>query len=179
MLTATTTPCSVTARGPVTLADLAWWTKLPTRPLRAALAEVADGGTLDEVEVAGTPAWVGAGSLDRLGEPVGRAGAVLLLPGFDELVLGYADRSATLDAADAERIVPGGNGVFRSTVVQRGRVVGVWSRTRRARGMEIDVEPLVPAVPDALVRGITADARRYASFLGTPLLEVRIGTLAG
>ena len=33
--------------------------------------------------------------------------AVLLLPGFDELVLGYADRTCAVPAEFADRIVPG------------------------------------------------------------------------
>ncbi|HEX2809771.1 MAG TPA: hypothetical protein VHN80_26710 [Kineosporiaceae bacterium] len=45
---------------------------------------------------------------------------MFLPPGFDELVLGYADRSATLPTEFAERIVLGGNGVFQPTVVDDG-----------------------------------------------------------
>src|SRR5665647_1390124 len=41
---------------------------------------------------------------------------VLLLPGFDEIILGYGDRSMTLAPEHADRIVPGGNGVFLSLI---------------------------------------------------------------
>ena len=43
--------------------------------------------------------------------------ATYLLPGFDEYLLGYSDRSAALDPAYAQRICPGGNGVFNPTIV--------------------------------------------------------------
>jgi hypothetical protein len=56
-------------------------------------------------------------------------------------VLGYKDRSAQLDPAFADRIVPGGNGMFRPTVVSRGRVLGTWARSGRSR------EPPVAASP--------------------------------
>jgi hypothetical protein len=69
------------------------------------------------------------------------AGAVFLLPGFDELVLGYADRSCTVPPAYAERIVPGGNGMFRPTVLSDGRVVGTWRRTGSGTRREITAEP--------------------------------------
>jgi len=49
---------------------------------------------------------------------------VLLLPGFDEFLLGSRDRSAQLDPAYADRIVPGGNGMVRPTIVSAGSVVG-------------------------------------------------------
>ena len=48
-----------------------------------------------------------------------RARDVFLLPGFDKFVLGYQDRRAALPAEFADRIVPGGNGMFRPTVVSR------------------------------------------------------------
>jgi hypothetical protein len=60
-----------------------------------------------------------------------RAKGVLLLPGFDEFILGYGDRRAQLEPEFADRIVPGGNGVFRHTVVSAGRVVGTWRRHRQ------------------------------------------------
>lgn len=159
------------ARGPVTLADAAWWTKLPTRPLRVALAELSGPeGPLVEVDVAGAQAWLDARLLDG---SASRGPGVLLLPGFDELLLGYADRSATLAPERADRVTPGGNGVFRAMVVQRGRVVGVWSRTQRARGVQVDAELWVPATA-ALKHGVETEARRYAGFLGTPLDAVTV-----
>jgi hypothetical protein len=61
-----------------------------------------------------------------------------LLPGFDEFVLGYVDRRAALPAEFADRIVPGGNGVFRPPVISDGHIVGTWTHTgrgtRRDRG---------------------------------------------
>ncbi len=41
--------------------------------------------------------------------------AAFALPGFDEFILGYKDRSAVLDAAHADQVCPGGNGMFVST----------------------------------------------------------------
>ncbi|MEE3917705.1 hypothetical protein V2I01_00080 [Micromonospora sp. BRA006-A] len=43
------------------------------------------------------------------------------MPGFDEYLLGFKDRSLMLDPAHAAAVVPGNNGVFRSTVVRGGR----------------------------------------------------------
>jgi hypothetical protein len=80
---------------------------------------------------------------------------VLLLPGFDELVLGYADRACTVPPEFADRIVPGNNGMFRATVVHRGRVVAVWRRAGRGAAQTIAVEPftaLPPGVDGAVQR---------------------------
>lgn len=112
----------VRARGPVTDDDLAWWTKLPKTLLRRAAARIDD---LVEVQAEGTPAWM-------IGEPAPPdasaapdAGAVTLVPGFDEWILGYADRSLMAGAGMLQALVPGGraaagSGLGRPGAASRG-----------------------------------------------------------
>ncbi|MER7796878.1 winged helix DNA-binding domain-containing protein [Microbacterium sp. NPDC096154] len=107
----------VTARGPVTPDDAAWWFKLPKTALRQAAALIDD---LVEVNVDGSPAWV-------IGEPDAPvASGVTLVPAFDEWILGYGDRSLVASAETMDALVPGGNGVFRPAVLVDGVVVGTW-----------------------------------------------------
>ncbi|MGN6331779.1 MAG: winged helix DNA-binding domain-containing protein [Motilibacteraceae bacterium] len=124
--------------GPAMVADLARWSGLTLTAVRAGVAAVRDqlaAVTLDGVEHLLDPAVP-----DLLAPARRQARGVFLLPGFDELVLGYADRSSVLDPAVADRIAPGGNGVFRPTVVQDGRVVGTWRRVGRGRPSGVEVE---------------------------------------
>lgn len=114
--------------GPATVADFLRWTGIPAAEARAGVAAVRD--ELAALEVDGTEYLMDPETPDRLAAHRAEAEAVHLLPGFDEFVLGYADRSAVLDPAHAERIVPGGNGVFRPTVVAGGRIVGTWAAPR-------------------------------------------------
>ena len=71
----------------------------------------------------GWPAWRWtASSTPRPGDarPAGRrreAARDLPAARLRQFVLGYGDRSAVLDPAFADRIVPGGNGMFKPTVV--------------------------------------------------------------
>jgi hypothetical protein len=123
------------SHGPATLADLARWAQVKVTDARAATAAVRD--RLATLDVDGTEHLMDPLTPDRLATCRREASGVLLLPGFDELLLGYADRSAVLDPRHADRILPGGNGVFRPTVVSDGRVVGTWSR---AGGRRQDVE---------------------------------------
>jgi hypothetical protein len=133
----------ITARQPVTLTDLAWWTKLPKTALRRVAASVDD---LVEVTVDGQPAWV-------IGEPgVGDHTGVTLVPGFDEWILGYGDRSLVASPSMLEALVPGSNGVFRPAVLVDGVVVGTW---RPARGRAEAVIDLVEKVSAATSRDIT------------------------
>ncbi|MEX0428464.1 winged helix DNA-binding domain-containing protein [Nocardioides sp. DS6] len=134
----------VAARGPVTEADLAWWTKLPKATLRRALTTVGD---LVEVRVDGASAWV-AGE-PAVPDPTG----VTLVPGFDEWILGYADRSLVASPSALEALVPGGNGVFRPAVLVDGVVVGTWRASRSSS--RTTPEPSV-----TLVEKVSASTRR-------------------
>jgi hypothetical protein len=88
-----------------------------------------------------------------------------LLPGFDEYLLGYADRTAALSPSRADAVVPGGNGMFKPTVVVDGVVVGTWRRTVTAR--EVVVEPLLwHPLPRGLRVALCEAADAYGAFLG-------------
>lgn len=143
----------VLARGPVTEGDLAWWTKLPRTVLRRASAVVED---LTEVEVEGTPAWIiGEPPEVQSGEaPGGAETGVVLVPGFDEWILGYADRSLQASSAVLDALVPGRNGIFRPAVLVDGVVVGTWRLPRTGRGAPEPVIELVEQVPAATRRAI-------------------------
>ncbi len=123
-----------TGHGPATVQDLARWAGLTVRDARAGLAIVRD--RLGSMTVDGTEYLLDPATPELLAACREEARGTFLLPGFDEFVLGYGDRSAVLDPAFATRIVPGGNGMFRSTVVVDGRIVGTWRYegrgTRRA-----------------------------------------------
>lgn len=132
----------VRGHGPASARDLARWTGLPLGPVRRGLAAVADH--LTTVELDGTVLHLEPELLDRFGDHRDEARRTILLPGFDEMVLGYADRSVTVPPAHADRIVPGGNGVFRPTVVHDGRVVGAWRVVGSGARRRVEAEPFVP-----------------------------------
>ncbi len=147
-----------TGHGPATVRDLAWWAGLPLTPVRAATERVRD--RLDELVVDGVTHYLRPGL-----EP---AGGVHLLPGFDEYLLGYGDRSAALAPQHADAIVPGGNGMFLSTILSRGEVLGTWKRDRGTKAVRVELLPFAP-LPASVEKAAGAVARRYATFLGKPL----------
>ncbi|MBG0832047.1 winged helix DNA-binding domain-containing protein [Planomonospora sp. ID67723] len=115
--------------GPATLKDFARWTNLLMADARAGLALARP--RLARLESGGAEHFMDPQTPELLDAHRSRARGVFLLPGFDEFMLGYLDRGAALPAEFADRIVPGGNGVFQPTVVSDGRVVGTWKRTGR------------------------------------------------
>ncbi|WNV76737.1 winged helix DNA-binding domain-containing protein [Geodermatophilus sp. DSM 44513] len=146
--------------GPATVADLARWSGLTVTDVRAGVAAVRD--QLTAVEVDGREHLMAPETADLLAACRGQAAGLFLLPGFDELVLGYADRSCTVPPQFADRIVPGGNGVFRPTVVHGGRVLGTWAWQGPRSGREgadrtVAATPFT-AFPDDVAAAIPAAA---------------------
>ncbi|WBB75596.1 winged helix DNA-binding domain-containing protein [Micromonospora sp. WMMD1128] len=153
----------VRGHGPVTRHELARWSGLTVTDATRALTLAGD--LLAPVEVDGEPATVDAALLDAPRAPVDD---LHVLPGFDEYLLGFKDRSLMLDPAHAAAVVPGNNGMFQATVVRGGRVVGTWKRTLTAKTVTVTVRQLVPF--DAPLRArVDAALAGYARFLGLEL----------
>jgi len=127
------------SHGPATAQDFARWTKLVAADVRTGVALARS--RLATTDVDGVEHLMDPRTPDLLRACRRRARGVFLLPGFDELVLGYQDRRATLPPEFAPRIVPGGNGVFRPTVVSDGQVVGTWKHTGRGARRSVTATP--------------------------------------
>ncbi|HEX2073456.1 MAG TPA: winged helix DNA-binding domain-containing protein [Geodermatophilus sp.] len=140
-----------TGHGPATVADLARWAGLKVGDVRAGLARARPG--LAALAVEGREYLMAPETPDLLADCRAEAEGLFLLPGFDEFVLGYADRSCALPAEFAERIVPGRNGVFRPTVVLGGRIVGTWQWTGRGARRSVTATPFT-AFPDDVAAAI-------------------------
>lgn len=146
-----------TGHGPATLADFAWWSGLKIIDARAGLESVK--AQLIDDELDGTTYWrppTPTPSLTR---------SAFLLPGFDELLLGYKDRDATLDPQHAPRIVPGKNGMFLPTLVKGGRVVGTWKRLLKKSPAVVTAETFDPLSASEAGQ-FSALAKQYGRFIG-------------
>ncbi|MGK5681819.1 winged helix DNA-binding domain-containing protein [Actinoplanes sp. URMC 104] len=152
------------SHGPASRKDFAGWTGLTMTDCRTGIAVAGD--QLTTVDVDGAEMIAATAALD--GGTTPDAGGWLALPGFDEYLLGYKDRSLMASADDLAAIIPGGNGVFRSTLVRAGRVVATWTRTLTRKGVTVTVQPLVAFTPDD--HAAAADALgKYAAYLELPL----------
>jgi hypothetical protein len=149
------------SHGPATLQDFAWWAGLSLADARAGLDAVK--AQLEQETVGGQVYWL-AQTLPPI--PAGAPGSVLL-PGYDEFMVGYTDRRAALDAQYVTQWNRG-SVLLSPTIVIAGRAAGTWKRTLTRTGVAISptlFSPLDPAAHQTLARA----ARRYADFLGLPL----------
>ena len=112
--------------GPIDEADLARWTGLTLTEARRALAGARVAGESIGLPLAEYGAGLARADLVDLVEDFrAEAEAMLALPSFDELHVGYKDRSCLTDD-DGERLIcPASNGMFRPILVDRGRLVAV------------------------------------------------------
>jgi len=144
------------SHGPATVQDLAWWSGLTLTDVRHGL-ELANN-SLESIDVDTTTYYLG-----RNLEPAGGSNAYLL-PGFDEFLLGYKDRSASLHIDHSQLIVPGNNGVFRATLVIDGQVAGTWRKIIRKYSVEVPIEyfEMNKKLP---AKSIKQAIRRYTEYL--------------
>jgi hypothetical protein len=151
------------SHGPATVADLSRWAGLPVKDCRTGVAVAGDA--LATFRVDGTEMVVDAALADA---DLPELDDWLALPGFDEYLLGYKDRSMMVDDAHKQAIIPGNNGVFMSTIVRAGRVVATWKRTLTKKAVVVAVQPLVPFSAADRARAEAA-LQPYAAFLELPL----------
>ena len=152
-----------TSHGPATVQDLMHWAGLTAAEAKTGLA--AAGKALVQETIADRVYW-----MPREAPEINHATpSVHLLPGFDEYLLGYRDRSAVLDPAHAQRICPGGNGMFSPTLVIDGVVAGAWRRTFKGGAVVIETTPFRPLTA-AENEALSAAADRYGDFLGLPVV---------
>jgi len=132
--------------GPATDADLAYWAGLPLRDARAGLSAIAgelthhDDGLVDLARRARAPEKLPA----------------KLLPLWDDLLVGWKDKSAIVSPGHVARVFSGG--MIGPAATRAGRVVGKWSSS----GGKVAVEPFTGSA-----RGFAAEARDVERFLAT------------
>ena len=107
------------SHSPATLDDFIWWTGLGTAECRAAVRELAD--ELEQAEQGGQTFYIHADCRTR-----GCRNTAILLPPYDEYLIGYKSRHIVL-AEEHKHRAHNGNGIFHPVIVSGGRVTGNWS----------------------------------------------------
>ncbi len=146
-----------TSHGPAALEDFRWWSGLRAADARAALNSVRS--QLVEESIAGRNYWhAGTNTTPLPPEPVAH-----LLPAYDEFLIGYKDRSASL-APEYAAHVKNANGLG-AAIVCNGHVIGTWRRTLKRSQVVIHAAPFAAwtaAERDAVSRAV----EHYGAFLG-------------
>jgi hypothetical protein len=124
------------SHGPATVQDFIWWSGLPAAEGKKGLEMIKPG--LVEIPSESTSYWMNPDS----GMPGAALHGAHLLPGFDDYLLGYKNRSASLDLKYAHRL--GAGGVLNPSMILDGEVVGTWRRTFRRGEVIVETRPFSP-----------------------------------
>jgi hypothetical protein len=148
------------SHGPVPRQDFVRWAGITAADAKAGIAD--NGDELVMVRVDGVEMVAARDAVELSPEPA--ADEWVAVPGFDEYLLGYKDRSLMVDAEHMTAIIPGGNGVFRATLVRGGQVMATWKRTLARKNVKVEVTPVLRVTKAERARAEAA-LQRFAAFL--------------
>ncbi len=106
---------------PVTIQDFVWWSGLAAGDAREALELVKSEFVSEKIEE--QIYWLSpSASIPKEKE------SVYFLPAYDEFIISYKDRSATITFKNFSKSISH-NGVFRPILIVNGKAIGIWKRT--------------------------------------------------
>lgn len=146
--------CYFSSHGPATLDDFDWWSGLSVNDARRALEMVRLDLASEIVE--GKVFWLSEADIKI-------TDSAFLLPAFDEFIISYTDRSATITFENHKRAVSN-NGMFHPTIVVNGETVGTWKRAIKKDKATVVLEYFAKPT-SASHRLIEAASVRYGEFL--------------
>ncbi len=118
------------SRAPATVQDFSWWSGLSMTDARNALETI--NSKLVAKTINGNTYWLS----NSLSLPQ-KYDSIFLLPAYDEFLISYADRSASIDKKH-QTISVSANGIFRPPIVIDGRVTGLWKRTIEKKNLLVE-----------------------------------------
>ncbi len=146
-----------TSHGPAQVPDLGWWSGLPMKDIRQGIELAGKRLRMEEVE--------GKKYYMTPKQPASKdVSGVYLLPAFDEFMVSYRDRSASLEAVHAEHINPGANGMLSPIVVVNGQIRGTWKRTIKKDTVSVSPKAFKKFTSDEKL-GLPKAADAYGKFL--------------
>jgi hypothetical protein len=146
------------SRGPATVMDFKWWSGLSLTEAKNGL-ELAKSRLIGE-HFGSEVYWLP----DNMSGVSSTADSVFLLPAFDEFLISYTDRSASLPAEHFKRAVSF-NGIFHPVIVRNGKVIGLWKRTIKKGSVTIETE-FFETVTKTVKNQIKIQAGMFGRFLG-------------
>ena len=145
------------SHGPATLKDFVWWSGLHVGDARNALEMIRTNLIAEKI---GDETYWLTNSIGQLAEP---ENSVHLLPAFDEFLISYRDRSASIPQENFARAVSS-NGIFRPIIVINGKVAGLWSKTTRNGKVTLATELFSPQ-GSSVKRAIEKEVEEFGKFL--------------
>lgn len=146
------------SHGPATVQDFTWWSGLPVKDARNALEMVKQNFVSEVID--GQTYWLADHGISLSNEE----NSVHLLPAYDEFIISYRDRSATILAENNKKAISE-NGFFRPVVVVNGETIGTWKRIQKKEITLIEPVYFQP-VAKTIQKQIERESLKYGEFIG-------------
>jgi len=142
---------------PANLRDFVWWSGLPVAHAKLAL-EITKQDLVAET-VGLETYWFDKNFSFQKIKP-----SVHLLPAYDEFLISYKNRSASLPQQFNQNTVSS-NGIFYPAVISNGQVTGLWKRTAGKEGIDLKFNFFNLPNKKQLVR-LRKQVKRFEEFTG-------------
>ena len=154
-----------TSHGPATLRDFIWWSGLPVKDCRQVIEELKN--SFDSVKI-GDETYIFAPFITFSRSEKNH---VVALPAFDEFIISYKNRTASLPFENHTKTVFI-NGIFRPVIIHKGKVIGIWKRTVIKEKVNLTSE-FFGTVTVSVKKLIAANFSSFAQFIGKkPKIEL-------
>lgn len=121
------------SHGPATLRDFTWWSGLSATDARNGLESIRS--ELVSETVGEDLFWFAS----SFAVPVLANDKAFLIPAFDEFIISYRSRNASMSEINLSKAVSN-NGIFRPVIVTHGKVSGLWKRTIKGNKVLVETE---------------------------------------
>ncbi len=145
-----------TSHGPATLQDFTWWSGLLTKDAKIGL-EAAESSLKSET-IEGKTYWYFPSK-----QGIGFSSPTAhLLPSFDEYIVGYKDRSASLEHIQSKKT--GIENIMYPTIALDGQIIGTWKRMFKKNRIIMDLNPVIK-LNKAEKHALDITVRHFGKFL--------------
>lgn len=151
-----------TSHGPATLKDFIWWSGLSVIDATKALNLVASDFICETFD--SQKYWMKAeySAFNR------NKNSIHLLPAFDEFLISYKDRNASLELAHNRKAISN-NGIFYPLIIINGQVAGTWKRLIQKGKVKIETNLFVD-INRQIKALIEIEIENYSRFLNLKLI---------
>jgi hypothetical protein len=146
--------------GPATLYDFTWWSGLSVTDGKKGIGLL--GPAIGQTMVGDEQYWFLPGKVLPGKDVSPGIPPALLLPAYDEWIIGYTDRTG-LFATGHERKIITTNGIFRPVLLCNGQVAGSW-RVEEKKGVYSVTKDWFHPVSQAAQKAMTTAERKYITF---------------
>ncbi|REG92259.1 winged helix DNA-binding domain-containing protein [Flavobacterium aquicola] len=121
------------SHGPATLLDFSWWSGFSPTSAKRAINLIES--ELNSFGIDNQKYWFGTdvSEVDNL------RGSVHFLPAFDEILISYKNREASILLEHQTKAFTN-NGIFKPIIVENGKVIGAWKRTFKKDHVKIETQ---------------------------------------